>query len=388
VSIIVVQLMAGALWAAAHSVVVDAHTRIPLVVLNQSRERIALTQLEMAEALNEAMMRDTSLALELVPSELVNASLQAEPQPPVDVFSRLAEAAAVRAAGELDASLVVTYAPRSNGKVGFSAVYLRPKQAVAKVRALQREDPGWRAVADETVLARAVPSDCAYLLDSLIAPAEVDGSDGLLRALRSFVTLRMKPCLEAEGVWNVFSTVRLELPAPGFEIAVDGRVVGSNEGTGFEVEQVREGKRVLSAAHPSYGPWRWEGDLVGAKEYQVRVDAVDLRRAAADTSRRVTRWTAVGAVSIGAAALIAGGIAAGSRTGTACVQVEPGACSLDTYERVLGVPLLPLGLGLVAGGVVAGAGVYLDSEDRHPWLPILVSVISSAGLFATMWVLE
>lgn len=387
-----VPVLSTTFWALLSSVpqtlAVDERLSIPLILVNQSRDRVSLSPAEIAEELDGGLTRHTRLSLELVPPDVVTTILDAPPQPPPDFFSRLAHAAEPQTPRAVDAAILVSYTPESRDRTLISLLFLRPRAVVAGVALAKERSADWRSDADAIVLAAGVPEGCRGLLDTLLTPIEAPGPDGFRRALRGIVPLRMKSCLESEGVWRGFSSARIEFPELGFEIAVDGRVLGRNADKVVQLEQVNEGERVLSASHPDYERWEVRATLRGGEVHEFQADPEDLRLHAAAGLRRATRWSAVGVAALGGVALIAAAAQSGSRRDVACVQLSPGSCVDASYERSLGVPLVPFGVGLVTAGAVAGTGVELEDPRDAPWLSIVLSLVSGAAVFATLWGLE
>ncbi len=374
-------ICAALLLPAQSGFVVDEPDPIPLVVVHQTRVRGPLGAQEIADELDAALRRDTGFSAELVPSELVRAELEAPPQPGVDVLGRVSRLAASRTKGRQDRALVLFYTPYDASTAALSLVYFRPRDGLAVVERLRSEDPNWRSVADENVMSKAIPPACTSLVDTLVTPLQVRGEAELRAALQRLVAEHMKACFEAEGAWRPFASIELALPQSGFELEIDGRSIGVAPGTTVTLERVRSGARQLSARHPDFTPWQSAPAVSAEGELRLAVDAVDLRAERAKTARGIVRWSAVGLGVLGLASLAVGIAKAGSQRDSSCIEFAGGSCSIESYERLAGVPLLPLGLGLTTSALVGGAGTYVEGPTRAPWISAVLGLASGVAVF-------
>lgn len=368
--------------------IVHEHLPIALAVVQQSRLRGPLSAEEIATELDAAFRAETGFSVELVSPELVRAELELPPQPPVDVLARVNRLAAKRVDAATDRALILLYAPNEDGSATLSCIYAMPHVSQAELEAYRASTPDWRGGADELLLSKGVPAACTSLMDSLVTPLEVRSAAALRDELRRLVTERLRSCLESEGAYRPFGRLAVELPSSGFELLVDGRAVGVAKGSSAVLEQVRVGEHTFTAVHPDFERWERSTTVEGASDAALRVDAADLRLARAAGPRRAARWSALGLGALGVAALAVGVAKGGSQQDASCLEFAPGSCSIQTYERLGGVPLLPLGLGLIGAGLVMGTGTYVEGPRRTPWASVALGLAAGAAVLAAGWAAE
>lgn len=193
----------------------------------------------------------------------------------------------------------------------------------------------------------------------------------------------LEPPLEKLGAWRPHGTLRVELPAEGFVLKLDGRRFEAPSAE-LELDDVAVGARTLELEHPDYD----------ASSETVRIDRdrvttwhpalVDRRLREARVPRAVVLATGLGLVAAGGV-FLAVAVAQGGASPARCLQVvgdPPCAIETSAFTRMGPVPTAPLGYSLaLAGGVMAG-GVLLSDASDQPWWWTALGVGLGAAAFA------
>lgn len=239
---------------------------------------------------------------------------------------------------------------------------------------------------DETRAENAL-FDAALRIDETVLPRRQ-------RAVRAwFDAIAAGPLrgfLEARGQWRSLGAVEIVGAAPGTQVVLDDRVLGTARTPSTTIDQVAPGARKIVLLRSSTSSTTHPFDLPPAGLARIVVPSVV-------EEHHTAAWLTLGG---SAAAVVAGGVLAAVAASRAsdvragCLRVggedcegrsvshrfDTGALPTTRLDDVDpgGVPLAAIGVALVSSGIGAGVSTALTWDEFEGWLPALVGV--AAGL--------
>lgn len=210
-------------------------------------------------------------------------------------------------------------------------------------------------------------------------------TEAVAEKLRGFFLHDARAVFTERGWWEPYGSIAVVFPAAGFELELDGRMIGATAEKRTVIERVLPGARTLRATRDGEST-----DAATALVVSGRTEDVVL--AIRDTAVRTALfWAGISSIAAGIAVTTYAAVRAGdadrvvlcdrpcsSRFFSSSGQGVPERLEDDTNAG--GLYFAPLGLGLAGAGAVWTAGGLFAGDDRPPWLEF---AIGGAVLIAT-----
>ncbi len=286
--------------------------------------------------------------------------------------------------------LVVTSITRDGEPDRLRAQLIDTDRALSRYHHASRVDNDWESSVEAAINDEAPSGPVTTAADATEVTRFVD----------ELLTTHLRSALEHARQWAPYGQIELAATLAGLTIVLDDTPAGVTTTAPVRLTGVMPGPRRLRVEGVAFEPYELTVE-VGRGEVR-RVEPVLHPRPTADATG--TRLL-VGLV--GAAVATAGGVVLGLAAATPdtslvtyCVTDAVAGCAASSafvtsgYDPALrplpnggGVPLVPLGLGLVVGGATWGLGAWLlTDDDETPWIPLLVGAVAGGAtlLVATM----
>lgn len=231
----------------------------------------------------------------------------------------------------------------------------------------------------------------AVLRDAVVAEAELEAArdaEDVRSFARRFFRSRVGPLLGA--AWRPFGALRLHPVPIGSEIVVDGAAIGIAASSEVWIRDLPAGPRELQVRHPGHAP-------LTLSVHSRPGETADLEIALRPAGRGpAPRWIVAGAgvATALAGAAVLSAAALGSTDATGFCFEGPGCSPARRFDGSAGppqpgigpatsdgVPLVPLGLGLVATGATWTVGAALIERRKIPWASLLTGVVLGGAAF-------
>jgi hypothetical protein len=279
--------------------------------------------------------------------------------------------------------LMVTNITREGEPDRLRAQLIDTDRALSLYHHASRTEADWESEVEAAINDEAPSSPAVSVADATEAA----------RFVEELLTNHLRGALEHAGQWTPYGQIDLTATAPGLTIVLDDAPAGVTTRAAVQLSGVMPGTRRLRLEGAELEPF--EATVEVRRGQIARVEPVLRVRPTPDATG--TRLL-VGLV--GAAVATAGGVVLGLAAATPdtslvtyCVADAVAGCApsnafvtsgYDASLRPLpnggGVPLVPLGLGLVVGGATWGLGAWLlTDEDETPWIPLLVGAAAGSA---------
>lgn len=274
--------------------------------------------------------------------------------------------------------LVVVSLLEAGGRRAAVTAVLDPDRALAAWHDAPRGAPDWESAVEARIdaelsysEARPRPIGAAFERD--------DYSAHLLEVLR--------PLLEARGAWGPAAELLLSTEIDGYRIYLDGAALGPLPLGELRLRPFPSGPHRVELRHPARQPWEAEIALAPGQRRSVEVltpvqEAIRWPHQAAILGGGALSLVGIG---LGAAAI---GLASASSPRALCLGsgaslsgcpparrvdfgFQPGAPELPAS----GVPMAAVSLGLLGLGASSAIGAWLQDPEELPWLPLGVGLI-------------
>ncbi len=247
---------------------------------------------------------------------------------------------------------------------------------LAKARALSNLSG---ADADAQVLEQAV----AARVDRTELRSEADAAAFVHRFLHDVA----RPALDRAGAWGTPSTLRIPTLPAQVELRIDGVHTATLSKAGGRIIGAPSGMHRLELRAKYFALTSTTIWLEPHQELEVDL-AMEPVITPGGVLRQLTRYSGVLAVSLGATATLYGATTSlGPGVNNLCIS---NTCSRWTriggdFAGNGGVPAIPLGVALIAGGLTWLVGSFIEGEDwEAPWISLAAGAILDGSLVATM----
>lgn len=286
--------------------------------------------------------------------------------------------------------LVVTNVTREGEPDRLRAQLIDTDRALARYHHATRTESDWESEVEAAINDEAPSGPMTPVADRAEAERFVD----------ELLTTHLRDALEHAGQWSPYGQIELAATLPGLSIELDGAPTGVTTAAEVRLSGVMPGPRRLRVAGATLEPF--EATVEVQRGQTARVEPVLVARPTADATGTRLLVGLVGAVVATAGGVVLGLAATTPDTSlvTYCVADAVAGCAesrafvTSGYDAALrplpngdGVPLVPLGLGLVVGGATWGIGAWLlTDDDETPWIPLVVGAVAGGAtlLITTM----
>jgi hypothetical protein len=365
--------------------------RVALVVLNPKRDLANTSQSQLIELSEAALRLHTSLTADPYPQEAV-ADCQGRIWCIVERVRKEREARYV---------VILSNLAQEGRADRLAALLIDADRALEEHRALAggRDSEEELEARISEVAVRARPAAAM-----IATPAEA------ARHLEQLFTKDFRGAFEESGHWEPYGAIEIAGLPKGTQVIIDGASAGLSESAKTRVEEIIAGRRTLRLEHPETEPYEAPIEIKARETLAIAPELVARAGPSGSALNTIAIAAGVG-LAAGGAILTVVSLASSPSYEAVCLRVNTaggsgeGTCGSSEFVR-FGAPdriddhfatspngggpaIAPLGYSLLAAGAVMSLGtIFFGAEDRAPILPIALGLAAGGISYGASVALE